>query len=41
MIALDAHMFSHYEYVPGTKALVLGPVPISIMDEHMCIEDNQ
>ena len=56
LIALDAHMFSHNGYGPGTKAqgprswvpqapahssLGLGPGPISIMVEHMCIEGNQ
>ena len=51
LIALDSHIFSHIGYGPGTRAqapkaavlqaLVLGPGPISIMADHMCIKGNQ
>ena len=49
LIALDAHMFRHNGHGPGTKdtrargrtSLGLGPRPISIMAEHLCIKGNQ
>ena len=50
LVALDAHMFSHDGCGPGTKdqglgarsfwALGLGPGPISIGTEHICIKGN-
>ena len=41
LFALDGHMFSHNGYGLGTKALVVGPGPIFIMAEHMCIKGDQ
>ena len=41
LIALDAHMFSQNGCGPGAQDKGLGPGPISIMVENMCIKGNQ
>ena len=37
LIGLDAHMFSHDGYGPGTTLQGLGPGPMSIMAEHYAL----